>query len=281
MPNIEIKAKCSDLNKARMIAQNLKTDYLGELHQIDTYFLTRVGKLKLREINDSEAQLIPYLKDYSLGPMKSEYTILPVHEPGQLKVLLEKLLGTVVVVDKQREVFLINNVRVHLDNVKNLGSFIEFEAVYEDKDPEQKEREVKKVHDLMQTFMIDQSDLLENSYVDYLLAPENIESRLKTLYLFENVNHVLAEMKRLDRPDELLPENKFFWFLFNKKDKILQRLEFLSMQSSDEQERIFKEGTLRFNKNRALLNIKNQNEELKAAHFLDLEFKNAVKEYFN
>ena len=168
MPNIEIKAKCNNFGYARETAERLKTDYIGNLHQIDTYFETKEGRLKLREIDGREAQLIPYYKEYSTGPMKSSYSVLPVKDPANLKHILDKTLGTVTVVDKKREVFLIDNVRVHLDEVKDLGTFIEFEAVYEENSASDKEREVARVSELMDTFKIQKDALLDKSYIDYL-----------------------------------------------------------------------------------------------------------------
>lgn len=174
MQNIEIKAKCSDLLKARKIAQDHATGYVGVLHQLDTYFQTKSGRLKLREINGEKAELIPYFKDYSLGPMQSNYSVLPTNEPDKLKSILNHILGEFAVVDKKREVFLINNIRIHLDQVKDLGSFIEFEAVYDDSHLENKEIEIQKVNKLMETFGITKENLLDKSYIDYLLAKKGI-----------------------------------------------------------------------------------------------------------
>jgi adenylate cyclase class 2 len=168
MPNIEIKARCNNPQKAQIIAKKYQTEYLGVLHQIDTYFRTQTGRLKLREINGKIAQLIPYKKDYQTGPMKSEYTLLPVADPKVTKELLSALLGVEFVVDKLREVFLIENVRVHLDRVQSLGEFIEFEAVCSSDSEEEFSRQTKKIQELMVTFEIQPKDLLDKSYVDYM-----------------------------------------------------------------------------------------------------------------
>jgi adenylate cyclase, class 2 len=168
MPNIEIKAKCNNLENARSIAARMQTEYLGVLHQVDTYFSTKAGRLKLREINGNTAQLIPYSKGYQTGPMQSDYALLSVENPKHLKGLLNTLLGTEFVVDKKREVFLIENVRVHLDEVAELGSFLELEAVYENTSPEERAKQVQKVQNLMEVFGIRAEDLLDRSYVDYL-----------------------------------------------------------------------------------------------------------------
>lgn len=172
MPNIEIKAKCPNIENARQIADKIKTDYIGVLHQVDTYYQTKKGRLKLREINGKEAQLIPYYKEQIEGKHKSEYAVLTVSDAQSLKKILDKTLGEIFVVDKNREVFLVDNVRIHLDEVKKLGGFIEFEAVYTENSDADKERELFKVEDLKAQFGIRASDLLDKSYIDYLYELE-------------------------------------------------------------------------------------------------------------
>lgn len=199
MPNVEIKAICRNLESARNTAERLKTEYVGNLHQVDTYFTTQQGRLKLREINGKESQLIPYFKEYSSGTMKSSYSVLPVSDSQNVKDIFNRILGTVTVVDKKREVFLIDNVRVHLDEVKDLGTFIEFEAVYEENSPEDKEREMRKVSELMDIFQINQFDLLDKSYIDYLLSKSHpLFGAANMLYAFENDSLIIAEFERTD-----------------------------------------------------------------------------------
>ena len=60
MPNIEIKARYADLAKGRRIAEGLNAKWVGRDRQVDTYFRTREGRLKLRESSLSGTQLIPY-----------------------------------------------------------------------------------------------------------------------------------------------------------------------------------------------------------------------------
>ncbi|MFZ4715310.1 MAG: class IV adenylate cyclase [Bacteriovoracaceae bacterium] len=164
MPNIEIKAKCSNLNLAREVALKLATECLGMDYQIDTYFHTLEGRLKLRESSLKGAYLIPYFRDNLSGPKKSQYTFLTSTEPELARELLGKALGVSQVIDKMREIFLIDNVRVHLDQVKGLGTFIEFEAVYKVESKAAEEIEYQKVCLLMQKFNIQEKDLLKESY---------------------------------------------------------------------------------------------------------------------
>jgi len=48
--NIEIKARCDDLAAVRSVLVHHDADFVGEDHQIDTYFDVGKGRLKLREI---------------------------------------------------------------------------------------------------------------------------------------------------------------------------------------------------------------------------------------
>lgn len=164
MPNIEIKAHYSELDKARGIAKQIGAKHLGLDHQIDTYFSTQEGRLKLRESSLSGAMLIPYLRADSRGPKKSSYTLLNTTEPNLAKTLLTQILGVDTVVEKHRDIYLYENVRIHLDDVKGLGKFLEFEAVYKDESPESESLEQKKVNELIQVFGISTGDLVNHSY---------------------------------------------------------------------------------------------------------------------
>lgn len=161
--NIEIKARCSDLEQAQRISRKLATRYLGVDQQIDTYFVTRTGRLKLRESSLSGGQLIPYLRPDEAGPKRSDYQVIPIPLPGQLKQLLTELLGVHRVVEKQREIFLVDNVRIHLDRVRGLGEFLELEAVF-DASAAAEASERAKVDELMLALGVAASDLLETSY---------------------------------------------------------------------------------------------------------------------
>lgn len=180
MPNIEIKARYADLSKGREIANRNNAKYVGVLHQIDTYFNTAKGRLKLREIPGEGAWLIPYSKSYERRPTRSDYQLLEAQNPDAVKSLFASLVGTRFVVEKTREVFLIDNVRLHLDQVKGLGTFIEFEAVFDNDTAEVRERESRKVAELMQTFGITEADLLTSGYVDMLEIQKTKEAHTQS-----------------------------------------------------------------------------------------------------
>jgi len=169
--NIEIKAIYPDHEHARELIKELQGHLVGTDHQVDTYFVTRSGRLKLRQSSLGPSYLIPYLRDDSIQARQSRYVLLTVDQPAETVALLSHMLEVSVVVDKVREIYLIDNVRVHLDQVAGLGSFLEFEAVFavEGGDPE---RETRRVRELMQRFDIDAARCVAESYSDLLLKRE-------------------------------------------------------------------------------------------------------------
>jgi len=68
--NAEIKAMCSDLERIRSILLEKKADFKGMDHQVDTYFRTGSGRLKLREGN-IENNLIWYQRPDQTEPRTS------------------------------------------------------------------------------------------------------------------------------------------------------------------------------------------------------------------
>lgn len=127
--NIELKARVADLDRLREIAQRLATEPLETQHQVDTYFQCRRGRLKLREINDQRAELIWYERADQKQPKTSHYGLMVVDNPPVLKQALAATVGIRVIVEKQREIYLYHNVRIHLDCVVDLGTYLEFESV--------------------------------------------------------------------------------------------------------------------------------------------------------
>ncbi len=164
--NIELKARCTDLDAARVVAVALGAEPQGVESQTDTFFATPQGRLKLRESDKYGAMLIPYLRPDSREPKQSDYLVLPVENPAQCKQLFGQMLGVSAVVEKERELLLLDNVRIHLDRVEGLGTFIEFEAVMSDATTP--ERELVKVKDLMASFGIREADIESGAYVDLL-----------------------------------------------------------------------------------------------------------------
>lgn len=126
--NIEIKARCADPVAIRAILYANQAEFRGLDVQTDTYFRVQHGRLKLRE-GQIENCLIYYDREDQVGPKQSDVVLFPTAVNSPLKEVLSKALGVLVVVEKRREIYFIENVKFHLDAVKGLGGFVEIEAI--------------------------------------------------------------------------------------------------------------------------------------------------------
>ena len=100
------------------------------LVQRDTYFAVADGLLKLREdLERATGELIFYRRPESSGLRSSSYWRAPASDPDALRSLLGAAHGVTGVVTKRRHLYLFRNVRIHLDDVEGLGTFVELESV--------------------------------------------------------------------------------------------------------------------------------------------------------
>ena len=165
MQNIEIKARCTDPGAVRRRLAQLGIPLACRMRQVDTYFTVPHGRLKLREIDGGEAQLIQYHRPDSTDARASDYVIVPVPVPASLTEALARALGVRTVVDKQRELYLWRHTRIHLDEVAGLGSFLELETVVTDQTHDEAERECREVQAALE---IREEGLVAGSYSDLL-----------------------------------------------------------------------------------------------------------------
>src|SRR5688500_18487772 len=125
--NVEIKAKCPDPSRIRNYLLHQGARFVGTDEQTDTYFNSTNGRLKLRE-GKIENNLIFYSRPDQIGPKSSEFGLVKVDDSKELKEILTNALGIKVIVKKSREIYYIENVKFHIDEVPGLGVFIEIEA---------------------------------------------------------------------------------------------------------------------------------------------------------
>ena len=175
--NVELKATDPDPERSLRIALDLGAEDRGVLVQRDTYFRVPEGRLKLREETPGGAVLIQYARDDRPEARESRYRITPVEDPETLRRSLDEALGTLVVVDKERRLLLWQGVRIHLDTVRGLGSFLELEGVApEDSDLS---GEHDRVAQLSEALGLDGSRILADSYSDRVLAAAGSEQLIE------------------------------------------------------------------------------------------------------
>jgi predicted adenylyl cyclase CyaB len=164
--NIELKCRVHDMPAMRRRVEETATEWGGVIHQVDTYFVTSRGRLKLREAEPGEAQLVAYSRADEREARASDYRLVAVNDPEGLKAALAETLTVRTVVQKRRELFLYHNVRIHLDEVTGLGTFLELEAVV---GPEADEATCRRrLKTLQEKLDIAAADLLRASYGDML-----------------------------------------------------------------------------------------------------------------
>ncbi len=127
MQNIEFKAELRDLDAARTQCQILNAQHIGFLRQTDTYFKLPDGRLKIREAPGEPIEWIYYHRSDQVSPKVSNYTILS--DDQARRRWGTHSLREWLIVRKIRDLWMLENTRIHLDEVDRLGDFLELEAV--------------------------------------------------------------------------------------------------------------------------------------------------------
>lgn len=169
--NIEIKARVRDLAALIARAGELSDSPVALISQTDTFFNTARGRLKLRELPSAAAQLIYYERADQPGPKRSDYSIHETEDPEGLKGVLDRALGIRGTVEKVRRVYLIGQTRLHLDDVKGLGTFMELEVVLQAGQTEQEGLAI--AESLISRLGIYRDDLLDAAYMDLIEGSDN------------------------------------------------------------------------------------------------------------
>jgi homotetrameric cytidine deaminase len=184
--NVELKARDSDPESTAARCRALGAEDRGVLVQRDRYFAGRHGRLKLREQGAEGSELIAYRRPDAVAPEESTYVRALASEPEELREALDAALGTVVVVSKRRRLFIWENVRIHLDDVEGLGTFLELEAIVA---PDGRDLAAahEKVARLRSELAISDDSLISAGYSDLLLdGPQALlaaaESAMRNAY---------------------------------------------------------------------------------------------------
>ncbi|XP_050359770.1 uncharacterized protein LOC126779658 [Nymphalis io] len=171
MRNVEIKAKVNDFDKICKIAEELSGAPPTIIHQNDTFYKVNTGRLKLRVYADESATLVRYDRDDEQGPKLSNYDLLgfSLNESSKIKTLddiMKKCLGIRGKVVKERRLYMVDQTRIHIDKVDNLGNFMELEVVLR---PEQTLEDGQAIaKDLQSKLCVKDEDLIDCAYVDLL-----------------------------------------------------------------------------------------------------------------
>jgi homotetrameric cytidine deaminase len=166
MRNVELKARDPDPARTLELALKLGASDEGEIEQRDTYFGGSRARVKLREQTPGDDELIAYRRPDGEEARVSDYLRVAVPDAAKLKEALDAAYGTKVVVAKKRRLLLWENVRIHLDDVEGLGSYMELEGLVDGDDTGPAAQRVGR---LRTELRIDDANLVSGSYSDLLL----------------------------------------------------------------------------------------------------------------
>jgi adenylate cyclase class IV len=168
MKNLELKAVATSLPRLRRILRELGARHVPRpLDQVDWYFTTPSGRLKLRQRKGQPAaELILYVRPDAIKARTSDYQKLPVSDALGMLRLLRAMFAPGVCVRKRRDLWLFGETRVHLDRVARLGTFVEIEVPFD--------RNAAEARRVMTMFTdrlgIGAGDVLACSYADLLVG---------------------------------------------------------------------------------------------------------------
>jgi adenylate cyclase class IV len=127
--NVELKAHDADPPRSLAVCRALEATDRGVIDQRDTHFVVAHGGLKLREEQPGRPHLIQFERADAPQARPSSYRIVALEDADTARDALSAALGVRAVVVKRRHLFVWRTVRIHLDDVEQLGRFIELEAV--------------------------------------------------------------------------------------------------------------------------------------------------------
>lgn len=167
--NFEWKARLPDWDAALRAAERVATAGPEQQRQVDTYFRAAHGRLKLRQIQTvagEAAELIFYERSDDRETKSSQYVRQPLAAATSWLTMLTAALGSWAVVTKRRTIFWHRHVRIHLDQVEELGNFLEFEAVLATES--ERAESALLVQYLIREFELTESQGIAGSYSDFI-----------------------------------------------------------------------------------------------------------------
>jgi len=172
LKNLELKAELRDPNLARLICKQLKASRIAKIRQTDTYYNVARGRLKKRESiavergvgSPEPVEYIFYERPDTVSPKVSQYHLYTQEQvkerfgEGPLPVWLE--------VVKNRELYLYESTRIHIDDVIGLGWYFEYEILVDDRTNMDDANDL--ADRLRSTFLPALGEPIANSYSDLI-----------------------------------------------------------------------------------------------------------------
>jgi adenylate cyclase, class 2 len=162
--NLELKIKLLNAAGTLKKLNELKAEFKGVLNQTDIYYKYKNGLLKLR-IEDGTQTLIKYIRNEGSGERWSDFQLLSL-EGNDAGEYLRDILTRETIVEKKRKLYLYDNTRIHIDDVKILGSFLELETLVVNGEEDAE----KRFNSIKEMLSLNGLPEIRKSYRDIMLA---------------------------------------------------------------------------------------------------------------
>lgn len=168
MENVDFKCELRDPGLARLALRKFGAILAATLAHQDTYFRVPDGRLMRREAEGEPVEYVLYRRIDRPVPTVSSFTILSENEARQRLGASDPPVW--VEVRKRREIWLLADARVHLDQVEGLGWFIEIDVLVTKRRSERDCRElIGKIREALGPCL---GGLIATSYAD-MIATES------------------------------------------------------------------------------------------------------------
>ncbi|MEO6695490.1 MAG: class IV adenylate cyclase [Ignavibacteria bacterium] len=162
--NLEIKYKLDDFRSVRRRISKIRDLVCSKEIQEDIYYKVKSGRLKLRIINNETGHLIHYIRVEKSSKRISRYEISKTSSFKELDSILRSQFQILTIVKKNRIIFTKENIRLHLDTLKDLGKFLEIEIIYKNISKARKQME-----ELICLLKLNEKNFIKTSYSDLLI----------------------------------------------------------------------------------------------------------------
>lgn len=170
--NIEIKVQIKNLKQTLLCIKRLPAEIIYSSRQTDVYFQNEKGRLKVRDSN-GEKSVIFYDRIEDGRERWSKFHFIKVETPIEWVKFFDLFMERLITVKKHRTLFHYKNTRIHVDQIKNFGNFIELET----KMNSSKKTARKEFDFLCKYLELDKGEQILKSYSDLILKKRQTKKK--------------------------------------------------------------------------------------------------------
>ena len=176
MYEVEVKASLKDRKAVKEKLESLGCKFSAELHQIDHIFFSKgtpfppplgIGSLRVRKQNEKSFLTLKIPQGSRQDCIEREMEI----QDGDMMIEILELLKweKVPVVDKKRIKTNFKDIEIVLDEVKDLGTYIEAEKIVKTADPEDRKKTQEELFKFLETLGVSKEDRIIDGKYDIML----------------------------------------------------------------------------------------------------------------